>query len=286
MFFQKLTVVASLLFLSSISYTLEEARCDENTPCANGACCSWWGWCGTGIEYCGITCINNCSSGSGAAVPAGATRSVDGSCDANTLCPPGNCCSKFGFCGNSDLHCVSACASQCTVTGGSGAVYSDDSDQGQGCDSSSCSNDDNNTDQSDSGDGTNDGEQDDECDTSSCPNDHDSTDQGNNGDDDTDAGQDGECDISTCPDDDSNTDQDDSGDGDNDAEQDDECDVSACPNDDTNTDPADSGDGDTDPEEDDECDISSCPEDDDNTDQGYSGDGDTNPEEDDDTSNQ
>jgi len=120
MFFHKLTLAASILFLANISYALEDGRCDENTPCADGACCSWWGWCGESEAHCGATCLSNCTSGTGAILPAGATRSVDGTCNATTICPPGNCCSTFGFCGNSDAHCISACASQCTITNGSG----------------------------------------------------------------------------------------------------------------------------------------------------------------------
>jgi len=36
------------------------AVCGPNVPCADGLCCSQWGYCGSSPEYCGDCCQNNC----------------------------------------------------------------------------------------------------------------------------------------------------------------------------------------------------------------------------------
>lgn len=43
----------------------------------------------------------------------GATAQNCGSQVAGALCPNGLCCSKFGWCGESDTHCGAGCQSQC-----------------------------------------------------------------------------------------------------------------------------------------------------------------------------
>jgi len=53
--------------------------------CGPGFCCSEWGYCGTGPEYCG-------SGGPGA-------------CGSGPPCPQGLCCSQWGYCGTGPDYC-------------------------------------------------------------------------------------------------------------------------------------------------------------------------------------
>jgi hypothetical protein len=64
-------------------------------PCAAGFCCSTYGYCGTGSDYCQI---GSCSGG------------VGGTCAAPL------CCSPYGYCGSGDGYCVSAPTPTPTLT--------------------------------------------------------------------------------------------------------------------------------------------------------------------------
>ncbi|TPX37612.1 hypothetical protein SmJEL517_g00633 [Synchytrium microbalum] len=71
--------------------------------CASG-CCSQYGYCGTTIDYCGAGCDANfgsCSTNG----DGGARVSTDGTCGGNVVCPTGECCSQYGFCGSSADYC-------------------------------------------------------------------------------------------------------------------------------------------------------------------------------------
>ncbi|KAH8601633.1 glyoxal oxidase N-terminus-domain-containing protein [Bisporella sp. PMI_857] len=105
------------------------ATCDPKGPF--GGCCSQFGFCGNTSSHCLISegCQNGCT-GSGHSFgqdepilgPLGGGNGVggetkDGTCGANngnTVCgnwPKGNCCSAYGFCGNTDGHCGAGCQS-------------------------------------------------------------------------------------------------------------------------------------------------------------------------------
>ncbi|KAJ1989755.1 hypothetical protein H4R33_001958 [Dimargaris cristalligena] len=104
---------------SSISLNndnLPAGRCDEYTILPKGTCCSWHGYSGTTDEFCGSMCLYNCPNdrNSTSLLPVGAKLSKDGRCDRNTICPTGSCCSQWGFCGTSNLHCNTNCQFQCT----------------------------------------------------------------------------------------------------------------------------------------------------------------------------
>eukprot|EP00026_Physarum_polycephalum_P021055 Phypoly_transcript_24056.p1 GENE.Phypoly_transcript_24056~~Phypoly_transcript_24056.p1 ORF type:complete len:164 (+),score=13.28 Phypoly_transcript_24056:22-492(+) len=49
-----------LLLLLGVSAILA-----QNCGCAPGLCCSQWGYCGTGNDYCGQGCRENCGGGGG-----------------------------------------------------------------------------------------------------------------------------------------------------------------------------------------------------------------------------
>lgn len=90
-----LTVTGVSLFLLSFVYSVG-ANCWAAGGCGAGLCCSAYGYCGAGPEYCG-------TSGGGACRTYG--------------CPAGQCCSQYGYCGNTAEHCGGGGV----VAGGSGA---------------------------------------------------------------------------------------------------------------------------------------------------------------------
>ncbi|KAI4722115.1 galactose oxidase [Aureobasidium sp. EXF-10727] len=121
--------------------------CDPKSTVYKGTCCSSYGWCGDTPAHCGSGCASGCSSSSAAAKPPATTSSSaakvpvssstivraapsasgvaprdDGRCGPNfnnALCDPngayGGCCSSYGYCGNTDGHCLAAngCISGC-----------------------------------------------------------------------------------------------------------------------------------------------------------------------------
>lgn len=112
-----------------------------------GECCSQYGWCGSTAGHCGTGCqsgFGNCGTSNssqpsspapspgGASPPAGtppasAGVSPDSTCGGATgyTCvgfPEGECCSQYGFCGNTNDHCGTGCNplfGKCTSSGGS-----------------------------------------------------------------------------------------------------------------------------------------------------------------------
>ncbi|KAM3087039.1 hypothetical protein ACMFMG_001149 [Clarireedia jacksonii] len=124
------------------------ATCDAAGP--YGGCCSSYGYCGSTQDHCLVAngCQSGCTDGTStttaspatstpatstsssqepkispatSTLPAAAASSApvttDGSCgvaNGNTVCGNwvnGNCCSMYGFCGNSSAHCGAGCQS-------------------------------------------------------------------------------------------------------------------------------------------------------------------------------
>ncbi|KAF1831063.1 glycoside hydrolase/deacetylase [Decorospora gaudefroyi] len=85
------------------------------TGFAEGECCSQYGWCGSSTDHCGTGCqsdFGNCGSSS-SATPNGIV-SPDGSCGGakGYTCvgfSEGECCSQYGWCGQSTAHCETGC---------------------------------------------------------------------------------------------------------------------------------------------------------------------------------
>ncbi|KAJ1660765.1 hypothetical protein IWQ61_000336, partial [Dispira simplex] len=90
-----------------------DSTCGNGKMCPEGSCCSWWGYCGTGEMFCGATCLSQCQGSNGTYVRPSKKISQDGSCDADTICPPGNCCSRWGYCGSTAEHCGIGCQHGC-----------------------------------------------------------------------------------------------------------------------------------------------------------------------------
>ncbi|KAL2759070.1 glycoside hydrolase family 18 protein, partial [Sodiomyces alcalophilus JCM 7366] len=93
-----------LLFLSfsffiSIGYA-QEPECSANIPCESG-CCSRFGFCGYGKDYCHEdVCLNNCDRLAECDPGGFGSNFVE-----KTKCPLNVCCSKHGFCGTTDEYC-------------------------------------------------------------------------------------------------------------------------------------------------------------------------------------
>ena len=89
-----------------------EFKCGENNDvkrCPTGQCCSNTTWnCGTDEDHCITYCDSNygkCHDNTNFEV------STDGTCGFSNIkrCPEGLCCSIYGYCGNTDEHCITFC---------------------------------------------------------------------------------------------------------------------------------------------------------------------------------
>ncbi|ORX63257.1 hypothetical protein BCR32DRAFT_298491 [Anaeromyces robustus] len=119
-----------------------DGKCGSNgngTICPNNQCCSKYGYCGTTSEYCGTGCqsaFGKCNGTKSNTTtkkttttkkatttkkttkkttttkkPA-STVSTDGKCGSkggNKVCPSGQCCSKYGYCGTTADYCKAGC---------------------------------------------------------------------------------------------------------------------------------------------------------------------------------
>jgi len=75
--------------------------------CPSGECCSTFGYCGVSDEFCSKYCdpkYGECKS-------SNSDVSTDGLCgkENGKKCPPGECCSTFGFCGVNEEFCTKYC---------------------------------------------------------------------------------------------------------------------------------------------------------------------------------
>ncbi|KAL0931506.1 polysaccharide deacetylase [Colletotrichum truncatum] len=77
-----------------------------------GNCCSYYGFCGSSMTYCGT----GCQSGFGSCAPPSeaVTDTTNGLCGKtyNATCKnygTKTCCSQYGYCGNSATHCGTGC---------------------------------------------------------------------------------------------------------------------------------------------------------------------------------
>lgn len=68
--------------------------CAPSQPCTNGACCGPNNICGYGNDYCTTGCQSNCDAKAECGVYA---QTV------NQTCPLKTCCSKYGFCGTTEV---------------------------------------------------------------------------------------------------------------------------------------------------------------------------------------
>jgi hypothetical protein len=104
--------------------------------CAGGLCCSPYGYCGTGPDYCtqegacvnGVCPVGECCSQYGYCGTGPDYCPIEGAC-VNGVCPVGECCSQYGYCGTGPDYCPQPncgtggpCAAGCAALNGAFAV--------------------------------------------------------------------------------------------------------------------------------------------------------------------
>ena len=75
--------------------------------CPSGECCSTFGYCGSSDDFCIYYCDPKYSDCKG----SNEGISTDGKCGKlnSKRCPPGECCSTYGYCGTSNDFCIKYC---------------------------------------------------------------------------------------------------------------------------------------------------------------------------------
>ena len=91
-----------------------DGKCGKNNGkrCKDDSCCSKFGYCGTSDDH----CIKYCDPNFSECKPDLFDDSIDGECGVKNgkRCPDGVCCSIYGYCGTSELHCIKYCDSEYT----------------------------------------------------------------------------------------------------------------------------------------------------------------------------
>ena len=122
------------MLLSALSVYSTSASVATNVPdgghcgpnyggavCGSNLCCSIYGYCGNTQVHCQTSCASQCQwplTSSTTTATATATPTVSGNggrCGPNSgaVCGSNLCCSTYGYCGNTQVHCQTSCASQC-----------------------------------------------------------------------------------------------------------------------------------------------------------------------------
>jgi chitinase len=102
-----LQILTSLLFIFPYNVSIgDSSACSATSPCVNGACCSQWGSCGYGPDFCGKKCLSNCDA-----------KAECGKYGKKETCPLNVCCSEFGFCGTTEEFCSKEkkCQNNCGI---------------------------------------------------------------------------------------------------------------------------------------------------------------------------
>ncbi|KXH68431.1 lectin [Colletotrichum salicis] len=144
--------LSCLLFLAGIvaAATSPDQTCGGSNAytCPGSQCCSQYSWCGTTDAHCGTGCqskFGKCTTGSsnsgGGSTSTNGKVSSDGTCGGTVgyTCKGssfGTCCSQWGYCGNTDAHCLNSCQSKfgdcSSVTNGGKTVSQDGTCGGTG----------------------------------------------------------------------------------------------------------------------------------------------------------
>jgi hypothetical protein len=102
-----IAAVTALGFSSDENAVPGNAQCGGRRKCGGGLCCSRFGYCGLGGDYCGAGCQNG---------PCYRIANVDendvpsnAQCGGRRRCGGGLCCSRFGYCGLGGDYCGAGC---------------------------------------------------------------------------------------------------------------------------------------------------------------------------------
>ena len=100
-------IIGNIALIFTIASALRSTeRCGknyDNQKCDSGDCCSKYGYCGTSEEHCSID--EGCQSEFGECKDYSSKNGRCGKNYDNQKCDSGECCSKYGYCGNSEEHC-------------------------------------------------------------------------------------------------------------------------------------------------------------------------------------
>ncbi|KAI3635476.1 hypothetical protein MIR68_006114 [Amoeboaphelidium protococcarum] len=114
MLFQTQSFYALLLascFTVSMTAAQEPGACGNGTSCAEGYCCSAYGFCGQGDLYCGNGCQDLWSGADCYQNVSQLPVDTEGRCGVidgiEYGCSAGNCCNEWGYCGTGALYCAS-----------------------------------------------------------------------------------------------------------------------------------------------------------------------------------
>ncbi|OUM61778.1 carbohydrate-binding module family 18 protein, partial [Piromyces sp. E2] len=113
--------IALISTVSAAPNTYSKDRCgDGYGKCDPGFCCSEYGWCGKSDDHCSLK--KGCQSEYGICDQADLPLSKDRCGEGVAKCYPGYCCSKYGWCGQSNDHCSisNGCQSEFGDCNGSG----------------------------------------------------------------------------------------------------------------------------------------------------------------------
>ncbi|KAL7267765.1 hypothetical protein RUND412_009632 [Rhizina undulata] len=95
-----------------------------------GTCCSQYGYCGNSTDYCGTGCqieFGTCTGGSDVAAAPTTDDFLCGATNDNLICSGVQCCSQYGYCGNTTDYCGTGCQSAFgSCTGGASTSADDD----------------------------------------------------------------------------------------------------------------------------------------------------------------
>ena len=116
---------------SAVMLPRQTDGCDRDNPCDQG-CCSRFGNCGFGPDFCGEDCVNNCDAVAecgreyrAPSIHPLLERNNPGNILTQHLyptefarpgderCPLNVCCSEFGFCGTTAEFCGGECQNNC-----------------------------------------------------------------------------------------------------------------------------------------------------------------------------
>lgn len=100
---QPFNILAIGFLILSIPVPSSGQSCSKDKSCETPACCSQWGNCGFGPDFCGPSCLRDCD-----------IRPECGQYSLTPECPLKVCCSQYGFCGTTTDFCAQ-CQSNCNA---------------------------------------------------------------------------------------------------------------------------------------------------------------------------
>jgi hypothetical protein len=75
---------------------VDHGKCSSAADCQSGMCCSKFGYCGVGLEYCGASTLSQPQS----------FNNDEGRCESDSDCAADHCCSQYKYCGKGPAFCA------------------------------------------------------------------------------------------------------------------------------------------------------------------------------------